>query len=285
MNGSSRPTGPEIGRFVEADGLATNVLDEGPVAPGAGRTPVLLLHGSGPGVTAWANWRLVVPELARERRVVAPDLVGFGYTERPASLDLGLGDWVRHLAAVLDALGIGTADLVGNSFGGALALAFTLAHPHRVRRLVLMGSVGLVFELTPALDAVWGYEPSPETMRELLTSFVVDESIVTPELVRSRYEASVRPGFQEAYAALFPAPRQRHIERLASDEAAVAALGHRTLVVHGRDDRVIPVEVGIRLHRLIADSELHLFGRCGHWTQIERRDRFVAVVGDFLDAP
>jgi len=267
---------PEIGRRIEAAGIDTNYHDagEGP--------PVLLLHGSGPGVSAWANWRLVIPALAEQHRVIAPDAGGFGATERPAGIEYDLQTWMRHAVGLLDALGLEQVHLVGNSFGGGLALALAIAHPQRVRRLVLMGSVGVVFELTPGLDRVWGYEPSIEAMRELLDIFAYDRSLVSDELAELRYQASIAPGVQEAYAAMFPAPRQRWIEALASPEPAIRGIDKETLVVHGRDDQVIPLANALRLHELIDRSQLHVFGRCGHWSQIEHSRRFNRLVGDFL---
>ncbi|MBM3485685.1 MAG: alpha/beta fold hydrolase [Alphaproteobacteria bacterium] len=273
MNTSSNP---ELGRSVVAAGIATNYHDHGTGAP------VILIHGSGPGVTAWANWRLVLPILARDRRVLAPDMVGFGYTERPAAMRYDLDLWVRHAIGFLDALGLDRVSLVGNSFGGGLALALALRHPARVKRLVLMGSCGIEFPITPGLEAVWGYTPSPEAMRALVSLFAYDQKIVTDDLVRLRYEASIRPGFHEAYAAMFPAPRQRHVAALASPEHAIKALERDVLIVHGREDRIIPVEASIRLHQLIRSADLHVFGRCGHWTQIEHTARFCRLVADFL---
>jgi 2-hydroxymuconate-semialdehyde hydrolase len=267
---------PEIGRRVVAGGLATNVHDLG-----KGR-PVLLIHGSGPGVTAWANWRLVLPELAGSCRAIAPDMPGFGYTERPVGSRYDLDGWVAHLLALLDALDIEQTDLVGNSFGGGIALAMAIRHPRRVRRLVLMGSVGVPFTITPGLDAVWGYQPSLAAMRGLLDIFAHDRSLVTDELAELRYQASIRPGFQESFAALFPAPRQRWVDALASDEADIRALPHETLIIHGRDDRVIPLDNALTLHHWIARSQLHVFGNCGHWAQIEHNRRFNRLVGDFL---
>ena len=269
-------TSPEIGRRITAAGIATNVLDQGD------GPPVLLIHGSGPGVTAWANWRLVLPELAKAWRVIAPDMLGFGYTERPAGIEYTLDSWVNHLLGLLDALGIEQTDLVGNSFGGAIALAMAIRHPQRVRRLVLMGSVGVPFEITPGLDAVWGYQPSLENMRGLLDIFAHDRNLVTDELAELRYQASIRPGFQEAFSALFPAPRQHWVDALASREADIRAIPHETLIIHGRDDQVIPLANSLTLHRWIEKSQLHVFGCCGHWAQIEHNRRFNQLVGDFL---
>lgn len=267
---------PEIGQSIDAGGIEVNYHDHG------SGFPVLLIHGSGPGVSAYANWRLVMPELSKQRRVIAPDMVGFGFTERPAGYEYTMKNWVKQAIDLLDALGLEQVDLVGNSFGGALSLALTIHHPERVRRLVLMGAAGVSFPITPALDAVWGYEPSFENMRRIMDVFAYDRGLVNDDLARLRYEASAREGVQESYAQMFPAPRQRWVEALASPEEDIAKIDKETLIVHGRDDQVIPVENSLRMSQLISRSQLHVFGRCGHWTQIEHAARFAQLVSNFL---
>jgi 2-hydroxymuconate-semialdehyde hydrolase len=268
---------PEIGREITAAGYRTNVHDHG-----EGGFPLMMVHGSGPGVTAWANWRLVIPELAKNRRVVAPDMLGFGYSERPEDQVYNRERWVKHAIGVMDELGLEQADLVGNSFGGGLALSLAIEHPERVRRLVLMGSVGVSFPITEGLDEVWGYQPSLENMRRLMDVFAFNKGLLTDELAEMRYQASVRPGFQESFAAMFPAPRQRWVDNLASNEDDIRALSHETLILHGREDEVIPLEASLKLAELIDRAQLHVFGRCGHWTQIEHADRFARLINDFL---
>lgn len=271
---------PEIGTFIDAMGIRTNVHLAGP----ADGEPVLLVHGSGPGVSAYANWRLTIGPLAERFRVIAPDVVGFGFTDRPDEVAYGLSTWTAHLVAVLDALGIERAHVVGNSMGGALALDLAVRHPQRVHRLVLMGSVGVPFELTDGLDAVWGYQPSVEAMQELLGIFAYDQSLVGPDLAEIRHRATIRPGVQEAFASMFPAPRQRWVDALAQDSADIRGIGHPTLIVHGREDRIIPVQNALDLFALIDNAQLHVFGRCGHWTQIEHTAAFNELVIDFLGA-
>lgn len=272
---------PEVGSVIDVGGVHTNVHDVLAAADDAG-VPVLLLHGSGPGVSAWANWRGVIPALSKRRRVIAPDIVGFGYTPAPAGFVFSRENWVAHVVDLLDTLGVQKVAVVGNSFGGALALWLAHAHPDRVERMVLMGSVGVPFLITEGLDTVWGYTPSVERMEEVMGFFAYDRSRITPELVQLRYEASIRPGVAEAFSAMFPEPRQTGVDALSLPYADIEAIAQPTLVLHGRDDRVIPLEASLRLHELLPTSELHVFGRCGHWVQIEAGDRFVNVVEGFL---
>jgi 2-hydroxymuconate-semialdehyde hydrolase len=267
---------PEIGKSIVANGIVTNYHDIG------SGFPVLLIHGSGPGVSAWANWRLTIPALAGQRRVIAPDMVGFGFSERPTGIRYNLDTWVAQAIGLLDALEIDCADLVGNSFGGGLALALAIRHPTRVRRLVLMGAAGVSFPITPGLEAVWGYQPSIANMRKLLDVFAFDRTLMSDELAELRYKASIQPGFQEAFETMFPAPRQNGVEALASREEDIRALPHETLVVHGREDKVLPLSNSLTLAQWISRSQLHVYGRCGHWTQIEHAARFNQLVEDFL---
>ncbi len=116
----------------------------------------------------------------------------------------------------------------------------------------------------------------------LMHLFAWDRHLISEDLVQMRYQASARDGVQQSYGRMFPAPRQNGIRSLAQSEADVAAIGHQTLIVHGRYDRVIPLESSLRLHRLIPRSQLHVFGECVHWTQIEHADRFTRLVSDFL---
>src|SRR5690606_7751444 len=103
------------------------------------------------------------------------------------------------------------------------------------------------------------------------------------ELAALRYQASIRPGVQEAFAQMFsPAPRQRFIDALASPAQDIRRIQHETLVIHGRDDQVIPVSTSVALASLIPNAQLHVFPRCGHWTQIEWMSDFNRMVGEFL---
>jgi 2-hydroxymuconate-semialdehyde hydrolase len=264
-------TNPEIGSSVNVE------------AGSAANPPLLLIHGSGPGVTAFANWRGVIPDLAEHFHCLAPDTLGFGYTDFPSDIQgFSMDRWVAHLIGFMDALGVAQAHFIGNSYGGALTLALAARHPDRVGRIVLMGSAGLNFQLTKGLERVWGYQPSLEAMRDLMTAFAFDPALVKEEIVQSRYEASIRPGAQEAFTSLFPEPRQRWLGELATDEDKLSALPHPTLILHGREDVIVPLQSSLRFHELIPNSELHIFGHCGHWTQIEKKDRFLELVVPFL---
>lgn len=277
MNTQNGGGSPEHGLKINAGGIETNYHDMGV------GFPTLLIHGSGPGVTAWANWRLVMPELAKSSRVIAPDIVGFGYTERPQGIEYGREVWLKHLLEFMDALDLQQVDLIGNSFGGALALFLATQYPERVRRIVLMGSVGVGFEITRGLDKVWGYEPSIENMSDVLKVFAYDRQLISDDLARMRYEASIRSGYQEAFSSMFPPPRQNGVDELTVCPERLSKLPHKTLIIHGKEDQVIPVSNSHKLLELIPEAELHVFKKCGHWVQIERASRFVDLVRGFLE--
>lgn len=268
---------PEIANTLDLGDIQVNYHDQG-----EGK-PVILLHGSGAGVTAWANWRNAIPMLSEFRRVLAPDLVGFGYTESPADYEFKhLDTWVDQIIRFMDALDIEKADFVGNSFGGSLSLRLAVEHPKRVGRMVLMGSGGQPFDVSPELAKLWGYKPSMEAMKEILGIMAFDQSIATDELAEMRYNATTRPGFQERFERVFPQPYQRWADAQVVSDQDLSALENEVLIIHGRDDRVVPVQISENLFRKIKNAQMHLFGNCGHWTQIEQTARFNALVLQFL---
>ncbi|MBB6406341.1 alpha/beta fold hydrolase [Arthrobacter sp. AZCC_0090] len=267
---------PEIGLALRHGRFTTNYHDlgSGPV--------VLLLHGSGPGVSAWANWRLVMPRLAENHRVIAPDIVGFGYTEIDDDVVPTLPVWLEHITSFLSTLNVDRVLLVGNSFGGAISLWLASENPELVERIVLMGSVGSDFKITEGLEAVWGYEPSVEGMANLLDVFTHDTAKLPSTLAAARFEASNKPGAAKRWNSLFPAPRQRWIEALALGADRLGRLKQPTLLVHGREDQVIPLESSYQLLEHIDDAQLHVYPHCGHWVQIERASDFTELVADFF---
>jgi pimeloyl-ACP methyl ester carboxylesterase len=277
MTDTSRP---EIGATADANGIKTNYLEAG------SGDPVVLIHGSGPGVTSYANWRLVLPALAEEFRAIAPDMVGFGFTDRPSDVKYGLQTWADQVVGLMDSLNLGRANLIGNSFGGAIALRVAAQHPDRVGKMVLMGSMGVPFQITPGLERVWGYTPSFENMRKVLDVFAYSRELVNDELAEVRYQGSMQPGFQESFAAMFPADesgsRQRWVEAMVTPEDQLRALPHRTLIVHGREDQVIPLETSLKLIQVLDNADLAVFSHCGHWSMIERTEDFNRIVRDFL---
>ncbi|MFC3050662.1 alpha/beta fold hydrolase [Kordiimonas pumila] len=251
---------------------------------GSGR-PVILLHGSGPGVSAWSNWAGLIGELAENYKVYAPDIAGFGYTELKDGTKYDIKFWVQHLVAVMDALEIEKAVLVGNSFGGALSIAMALSQADRVEKIMLMGTPCGEFQISDGLYAGLTYEPSLENMRKLVENFPYDKGIITDAMVEARYEASIREGAHEAFRKLMPPPEEgRDTIVKGFPQKYLTGIKCEALVVHGREDRVVPPECGRRIFEAIPRAELHMFGQCGHWVQLERSQQFKKLLSDFLAA-
>ncbi|QQK07597.1 alpha/beta fold hydrolase [Miniphocaeibacter halophilus] len=269
-------TRPEIGKSVITGKYKTNYLESGK------GYPLIFIHGSGPGVSAYANWRLVLPKVAEKAHCYAMDMLGFGYSDKPTDVKYGMKIWTQQIVDFMDALNIEKADFVGNSFGGSLALSMALKYPERVRKLIMMGPMGVEFDISYGLNEVWGYKPSKENMLKLIQLFCYNQEYATEELAEVRFKASTEPGFQEAFSSMFPEPRQNSVDDMSFTDEEIKTVKNQTMIVHGREDKVIPVDNAFRLIKLIENAELHVFGHCGHWTQIERADDFSELVKYFI---
>jgi 2-hydroxymuconate-semialdehyde hydrolase/2-hydroxy-6-oxo-octa-2,4-dienoate hydrolase len=266
-------------RSIDAGGIKTSYLEAGD------GEPVVMLHGSGPGVSAMANWQHNIGALSQRFRVLAPDIVGFGATQRPDDIVYSLRTWTDHVWAFLDAHGIQKTAIVGNSLGGRIALQMATDLPDRITKMVLMGAPGVGMTLTDGLAALRAYEPSHDAMRDLLRNyFAVDPAMITDDLVAIRYEASIADGAYEAYRAMFFDPRHAGSE-LGITAEEVRAIATPALLVHGREDKVVPMQVSVTMLGLLPNADLHVFSKCGHWTQIERAHEFSALVADYLARP
>lgn len=272
----STPTSP-LGKTLIAVDHKTNYHEAG-----SGR-PLVLLHGSGAGVSAYANWAKVIAPLADHFHVIAPDIAGFGHTElRPdAKYDIKL--WVAHFIGILDALGLQKVSIIGNSFGGALGLAAALSHPDRLDKLVLLGTPCGEFPMTDGLRAQLDFDGTLEGMRHCVSFFPWDASYIKEELIEARFNAATQPGALDAFRKLMPSPQgnERPIVR-GIPLKALKTLGHEALILHGREDRVVPFDRALDMFASIPKAQLHAFGQCGHWVQIEREAEFLHLVTDFL---
>ncbi|MFT4262208.1 MAG: alpha/beta fold hydrolase [Nocardioides sp.] len=251
--------------------------------------PLLLLHGSGPGVSGWANFRGNLAAFSRHFTTYVLDMPGYG-----GSYSLTGNPFVETPPAVLDfldGLGLESVPVVGNSFGGAMAARIAADHPGRVSRLVTIGGVGLaLFSPSPAegikLLVDFVENPTRERLVTWMESMVYDPAVLTDEFIQLRWDAASDPTAladlrglhnRQALAAM------RHRRGDAADHvAALSRIEAPTLVTFGRDDRVTPMDSALVAMRLIAKCELHVFYDCGHWAMIERKDEFESVVLSFL---
>jgi pimeloyl-ACP methyl ester carboxylesterase len=249
------------------------------LAEGSG-PPVLLLHGSGPGTTA-AAWAPLITALAAHHRVIAPDLLGFGASPRPTGSFRSA--WTRQALDLVDSLGITSFAVVGNSAGGAIALALACARPRAVTRVVAVGSMGHPMELPAGLDELWGYrEPSLEAARAVIELINFDAKAATPAAIEARHRATVA---QPWYPELFPAPRQRWVDDLSLTREELAGISVPVLLAHGAQDRVVPLrDAFLPLLELLPDVRGCVFGRCGHAAPLEHTGEFNRLLTTFLEA-
>ena len=251
-------------------------------AAGAGE-PVICLHGTGPGASGLANFAANVGALAKQFRVIVPDLPRFGRSSKVKPTGPRLDYLSGVIQGLMDALGVPRAHFVGNSMGGQAALKLAIDAPGRVGRLALVAPAPLSYSVFSPLPAeavrmIAGYYggegPSRDKMRQLLTTLVYDPAVITDELLEQRYQASVDP---EAVAA----NRGQHwaVQSLDRELERVSA---PTLLIWGIDDRASPFDQALTMLRRLPQARLHVFARCGHSVQLEYPEEFNHLVLGFL---
>ena len=271
--------------------LGTIAVTEVGLGDKAHRPTVVMLHGGGPGASGWSNFAQNLPELSRHFRILLPDQPGFGDSYRPTESDL-LDRSITDITAdamlqVFRQLDVESFDLVGNSLGGAAALRLALLEPGRARRLVLLAPGGGWLPVrgapTEGQRAMARYHqdgPNPEAWRRFIRTMVADPRRLDPALVLDRYEASIEPTHAEFYQHYHAAfGRRGGMDPLWRDLDRIAA---PTLLLWGRDDRTITLDGAQAMLNQIPDVRLHVFGRCGHWVQVERQREFDRLAVDFL---
>lgn len=251
---------------------------------------IVWLHGSGPGATALSNWEAMIGDLGDRYHCIAPDLVGFGDSTHPDPPPVGLDAFTdlraRTIVDLLDALGVEQATFVGNSMGGIVSLTIAELAPQRVARLVLMGSGGapLPDGPTPGLLKLITYydDPTADAMADLFTHFVHDPAFFGDrlhEIAAARLPRANRPEVERSHRATFDFAAG--LPRTFSP-ADLAGVTQPTLIVHGDDDRIMPVAAAHHFAEHLPNARLEVFEDTGHWLQIEQGPRFAAVLRDFL---
>jgi 4,5:9,10-diseco-3-hydroxy-5,9,17-trioxoandrosta-1(10),2-diene-4-oate hydrolase len=255
--------------------------------------PLLMLHGGGPGASGVSNYSRNIAALARQFRVLVPDLPGYGKSSKDLSRTDPFGDLAGSMLGLLGELGIRRAPVVGNSLGGACALRMALERPDRISRLVLMGPGGIGTSRglpMPGLRRLLGYYegdgPTIEKLRTFLRDdLVYDGRAISDDLVRARFESSIDP----EVLANPPLRRPRGLSVLMrmdlTRDPRLADLKTPTLVLWGTEDRVNRPSGGRSLQRRMPNCDLYLFSRTGHWVQWERAEEFNAVTTAFFSQP
>ncbi|HXZ64627.1 MAG TPA: alpha/beta fold hydrolase [Streptosporangiaceae bacterium] len=295
MTGSG--TDAEFGaRLWDGDGYPVRYYDSGPSASapaGTGRgdaDTVVLLHGGGPGASAWSNFAMNMPVIARRFRAVMMDLPGYGRSAARPPAGHFFTIAAGALAGLLDHLGVEKVHLIGNSLGGGTAVRFALDCPDRVGRLVLMGPGGLTLNVL-APDPTEGVRrliefaappgPSRDKMAAFLRVMVHDQRLITDELIDERYAAASEPASLAGMAAMGSSFFGPHAEDgMLWREAH--RLPHEVLLIWGREDRVNPLDGALIALKQLRRAQLHVFGGCGHWAQLEKFDEFNELSLRFL---
>ena len=253
--------------------------------------PLLLLHGSGPGVTGWRNFAGNMPTFARHFRTLVLELPGFGVSD-----DVGSHPMVAAQTAVtefLDGMGLDRVHLIGNSMGGFVATAFAISSPERVEKLVTIGGAGMsLFAPTPGEGIVrlseFVEDPTRERLVDWLHSMVYDRSMVTEEMIEQRWAQATEPATLASSRLMYGRAALEQMAAAARDPettppwSRLRLVQAPTLVTWGRDDRVSPVDMALLPMRLLPRGELHVFPNCGHWVMIEQKDAFESAAVAFL---
>jgi len=249
--------------------------------------PFILLHGSGPGVSGWSNFQGNFPVFAKEFRTFILDMPGFGMSEAPKFDKVYPKVAADALIRFMDGVGLEKAHLLGNSMGGYVAAEAALSYPDRIDRMVMMGPGGLAVNVFSPDGSEGGKRlfefmanPTREGMVAWVDCMVGDKSVISDALIDMRMKNALVPGKIEAVRAIFATLGQFPNDNPPWKNAE--KITHPTLITWGRDDRMLPYDGAVFAFRRMPNAELHIFSRCGHWAQIERKDEFERLVIEFL---
>ena len=265
---------PEV-RYVDAGRTKTAVYEAGT------GDPVILIHGGGAGADSFGNFGQCYKLFAAEHRVICVDLLGFGNTAKPEDAEYSQPARNRHMIATLEALKLETpAIMVGNSMGGATSIGVAVERPDLVRALVLMGSAGLNRDLGP-VQAIVNFDFTRDGMVRLVKALTHGSFQVSDELIDYRTELATRPDVRHAYAATMQWIKSQG--GLHYEEDYIARVTQPTLIVHGKNDAVVPIESAYDFLRLIPQSWGYIVPECGHWAMIEHPADFARGALAFID--
>ncbi|MDD2223029.1 MAG: alpha/beta fold hydrolase [Pseudomonas sp.] len=254
---------------------------------GKGDDVVVMLHGSGPGASGWSNFnRNIEPLVTSGYRVILMDCPGWGKSDSIICTESRSKLNARVLKGLLDKLNITRVHLIGNSMGGHSAVAFALAYPQAANRIILMGGgtggaspfVPMPTEGIKLLQSVYR-QPSQENVEKMMDVFVYDPKNLTPELIAGRLENIL---INQEHLKNFIKSLELNPRQFPDVTDCLSSISAPTLIVWGRNDRFVPMDLGLRLLANIPNSELHVFNNCGHWVQWEHADRFNTLVLDYL---
>ncbi len=244
---------------------------------------VIFLHGAGPGASSWSNFATNIEAFAAGHRVLLVDMPQYGKSDKIPVDAPKLSNFARIIRDFMDAIGLDQAAFIGNSYGGQVSLKLAIDYPERVSHVVIIGSAPVVRSIFMPFPAEGvkligsyyrGDGPSLEKLRAVLAALVYDPGIITEDVLKERYEASIDPDAVRVHS-LPPGPRQDLTGELDRITAP-------TLVVWGMDDRAGALDVGLLITRSIVNAQMHIFNQCGHWAQVEHSDEFNAHVLTFL---
>lgn len=272
----------ENSHFIEVDGATVHFQEFGDKT----NPTLILIHGY---TASTYVWNTVAPLLAAQKfHVVAVDLIGFGFSDKPAWFDYTIASQARIIERLMNVIGIGKATIIGSSYGGAVAATLALDYAERVEKLVLVGAVANDEALeNPILKIA-----AVPLVGEVLTPFLLDSKALSkvrmrktfaPEsrhlVTKERVEAVLRPlKAKDAHHSVLASARNWDANRIAEDAYLI---NQPTLLIWGEDDEIIPLHNGENLYDSIIHSRLIILKNCGHLPQVEKPERFVALVGEF----
>ncbi len=245
--------------------------------------PLLLLHGSGPGASTHGNWRLVLEPLSRHFSILATDLVGFGVSGRkpaPPFFDMDL--WKRQARFLLDLWGVESADVLGHSLSGALALKLA-ASDARIRRVVTTGTLGVRFPVSEAAIRVWTFPETEDDLRRTAHMLVHDGSLIDEAYIQGRKKVLFEDAAYRAYfSSMFAGDKQAFVDAAVLTRDELAGIRQPVLLIHGRDDQPTPMASSIELAERLHNADLMLLDNCGHSVALEHPAKLVGLLTTFL---